>query len=663
MIFYYAHPAALYVNKFRLAGLVKDPINSYFEQIFETGVDEMSWDDMSKNDMEWPSVEAVRDYRQQVHAVVTQVIENHDGLNDGHPPIGIDHPLWALFMGFEHERIHVETSSVLIREMPLSLVKRPDRWPPLSDRSEKVSPNEFVPYGQTEVSIGRNLSDIPEAWGWDNEFGRRQASVPEFSATRCLISNQEYYDFVVDGGYVEQAYWSEEGWRWRRYRNAKWPSFWVPDGPAGLHQYKLRTCFEVIDMPWSWPVIANYHEAKAYGAWRAKKDRSDVPYRLLTEAEHHVLWRATLTAGEVPATSNLDLRHGSEGPVDDAVFGNVWQWCEDDFHPLSGFQIHKLYDDFSTPCFDGKHQMILGGSFISTGDEAGWWARFHFRPHFIQQAGFRMVRAPSGDGAVVKLGQTSESNRYDRRDILSQYLLLHFGSQDETIPYPFAPSEAARFPSRCADLVVQTCRRLGIPTNRALDVGCAVGGASFRMAEAFSEVLGIDLSTNFIEAARTLKTEGEISYQRTDEGEITTPLIAKVAPIARDRVSFRQADACSLPADLVNFDAVLMANLLCRIPSPKSCLSRMGGPRGIVRRGGILVITTPFTWSEEFTPKAVWLGGVVESGSPQRSEDGLKACLEEEFELIERREEACLIREHARKYEYIVPLVTVWRRK
>ena len=48
-------------------------------------------------------------------------------------------------------------------------------------------------------------------------------------------------------------------------------------------------------------------------------------------------------------------------------------------------------------------------------------------------------------------------------------------------------------------------------------------------------------------------------------------------------MSFRQADATSLPAELVDLDAVLMANLLCRLPSPKSLLGRLGGPRGLVR--------------------------------------------------------------------------------
>ena len=60
MIFYYAHPAALYVNKLRVAGLVATGVNAEFEHIFETGVDEMAWDDLSTTDMLWPRVRRPR---------------------------------------------------------------------------------------------------------------------------------------------------------------------------------------------------------------------------------------------------------------------------------------------------------------------------------------------------------------------------------------------------------------------------------------------------------------------------------------------------------------------------------------------------------------------------------------------------------------------------
>jgi len=45
LMFYFGHPSALYINKMHQAGLV-DHVNPYFQKLFETGVDEMSWDDM-----------------------------------------------------------------------------------------------------------------------------------------------------------------------------------------------------------------------------------------------------------------------------------------------------------------------------------------------------------------------------------------------------------------------------------------------------------------------------------------------------------------------------------------------------------------------------------------------------------------------------------------
>ena len=41
------------------------------------------------------------------------------------------------------------------------------------------------------------------------------------------------------------------------------------------------------------------------------------------------------------------------------VFGNVWEWIEDHFNGFGDFKAHLLYDDFSTPCFDGRHNMIM----------------------------------------------------------------------------------------------------------------------------------------------------------------------------------------------------------------------------------------------------------------------------------------------------------------
>jgi 5-histidylcysteine sulfoxide synthase len=299
MIFYYGHPAALYVNKLRVAGMLNEPINPYFEVIFETGVDEMSWDDLSKNQMKWPSVQEVHHYRKQVYNTICTLIGN---LSDEEcQNINQNSPLWSLVMSFEHERIHIETSSVLINEMPLQYLQPPgDAFPKYHPSAyEKINitdPAEGIHFPQNymiemkaqNVQLGKP-KDHP-SFGWDNEYGSKTVSIPSFKASAFKVSNGEYLEFVKDGGYQLPEYWSEKGWEWKTYRNAKWPTFWSPIGPQGLHQFHLRCLFDLIEMKWNWPVCVNYHEAEAFANWKAKKEGK--PIRVSTELEYQAIRKA-----------------------------------------------------------------------------------------------------------------------------------------------------------------------------------------------------------------------------------------------------------------------------------------------------------------------------------------------------------------------------------
>ena len=134
LIFYYGHPAVLFINKLRLAGLVNVPIDLYLEKVLETGVDEMSWDDLGKNEMIWPTVDDVRWYRKKVYDIIKNLILTHPDIEKRVSDQRSSN-LWALWMGFEHEKIHFETSSVLMRELPLELVQTPKYWAPLHPSS------------------------------------------------------------------------------------------------------------------------------------------------------------------------------------------------------------------------------------------------------------------------------------------------------------------------------------------------------------------------------------------------------------------------------------------------------------------------------------------------------------------------------------------------
>lgn len=698
LIFYFGHPACLYVNKLRVAGIIDQPVNEHFEKIFEVGVDEMSWDDMSKNQMRWPSVREVRAYRSQVYLLLKDLILNHPDLDPAQTKFSPSSPAWALVMGFEHERIHLETSSVLMREMPLIYLKKPRQWPDhlkantlsfsdsVSNSSDSTSivsngrvENRFVEVKAGSVEIGKPLSE--PTFGWDNEYGKRIVEVPAFQSAEKLTSNAEYLDFVQEGGYRNPAFWTEHGWKWRSFKNTKAPSFWISAGPSGLHEYKLRTIFEEIEFQPDWPVIVNFYEAEAYCQWKTQKEKTSLPYRLLSEAEHHLLRGHAQRVNALQFRTedwNLNLRSGGEcsvslhqrGEIFD-VFGNTWQWCEDTFNPLPGFEAHPYYEDFSTPCFDGRHHMIMGGSFASTGDEASQYARFHFRPHFFQHASFRVVQSCDGSAAKTSF----HPGQYESSELLSQYLLLHFASAEEVmIPTLIQKNgglspetrQALNFPQRCADVVISACEKYEIKMGRALDLGCAVGGSSFALSRYFEKVVGVDLSASFISAAERLKSSEEISFLRKDQGDLRTLLKAKAPKSSRaDRINFQVGDACHLPKDLFGFDAVLLANLLCRLPDPELCLRNMAGAKGLVRPGGLLVLVSPYSWLSDHTNSEKWLGARLKNGKPLSSSEAIAEILSQgkEFSLLEEDDMPLIIREHERKYQYIVSHLMVWRRR
>ncbi|MCP5537327.1 MAG: putative 4-mercaptohistidine N1-methyltransferase [Akkermansiaceae bacterium] len=236
---------------------------------------------------------------------------------------------------------------------------------------------------------------------------------------------------------------------------------------------------------------------------------------------------------------------------------------------------------------------------------------------------------------------------YESDQLLSEYLLMHYGTDEQLMPWGFGPSEAIGFPVRTVD------RFPPGECERALDLGCAVGRSSFELSKSAAQVTGIDFSASFINAATRLRDHGAIDYPLRETGNRTVQATARVPKDARpEHCRFLCGDAMNLPDDLGRFDRVHAANLICRLPEPEKLLCRLPG---LVKPGGYLVLATPCTWLDAFTP-------------PDRQPDGdtfdwLENRLTPAFELISRADEPFLIRETARKFQWTVSLVTLWKRR
>lgn len=242
------------------------------------------------------------------------------------------------------------------------------------------------------------------------------------------------------------------------------------------------------------------------------------------------------------------------------------------------------------------------------------------------------------------------ANPYESASYLSDYLLFHFGKPRELCPWTSAPKVAFDFHRRIVDQMV-----VG-KGGRALDLGCAVGRVSFELSKRFDEVIGIDKSRAFIRAATRMAKRRSCSFQVADEGGLSSHRTVRLPAGSRPgRVRFEVGDAQKLRSGLGAFDLVVMANLIDRLPEPMKCFRKLPS---LVNPGGLLVITSPYSWLEQYTSKRRWLG----RGRRGTMLEALRKLLAPHFKLAKRRDLPFLIREHRRKYEFVIAEASAWRR-
>ena len=84
----------------------------------------------------------------------------------------------------------------------------------------------------------------------------------------------------------------------------------------------------------------------------------------------------------------------------------------------------------------------------------------------------------------------------------------------------------------------------------------------------------------------------------------------------------------------------------------------------MINTGGVLMLSSPYTWLEEYTPKENWLGGIRENGEALTTYQALQRLLAADFEEIAAPQDVpFVIRETARKYQHSVAQLTVWRKR
>jgi 5-histidylcysteine sulfoxide synthase/putative 4-mercaptohistidine N1-methyltranferase len=641
LIFYFGHTATFFINKLILANILKNRVNKEYESIFAIGVDEMSWDDLESKHYTWPTFDETKEYRDKVKEIVLDLIDSIEFTL----PITWESPMWIILMGIEHENIHIETSSVLLRELNLKYINEEEIFPYINNVRDSYPENQLLDVKGGEVVLEKDRQN-PKYYGWDNEFSFHKAGIKDFQASKYLVSNGEFLEFVKDGGYNSPELFTSEGKEWLDFTQAKHPTFWIKYEDD---KYSLREINRIIKLPLNYPVDINVYEAEAFCKYKSSKLGFEV--RLPSEDEYYRLYDFVDASNK---EANFGLKQFNQSSVDKYSFdgfydvtGNVWQWSITPTYPFDDFKTHPIYDDFTTPTFDDRHALMKGGSFISLGNEILREARYAFRKHFFQHAGFRYVK--SDNEYRTKLND----NVYETDESIAQYCEFHYGEENFAVK---------NFPKNSIELLEPYIKKSN--TIKALDLGCSVGRSSFELAKTYGEVLGIDFSANFINVGVKLKKYESLTFNVKTEGDLFKEKSVSLRELGleetKNKVSFMQGDACNLKDIYMGYDLIYCSNLIDRLYYPQKFLDDI---QSRVNKDGLLVLLSPYTWLEDYTPKSNWLGGYIKDNKEVKTIDTLKENFEKNFELLDTIDVPFVIKETNRKYQHTISQMSIWKKK
>lgn len=325
--------------------------NSYYESIGDRVLR------THRGNLTRPGVEEIYRYREYVDRHIKLLLENYENSAMN----------YLLELGLQHEQQHQE---LLLTDIKYILGHNP-LFPVYLDNKIKLENTGAKSLGFIEIpegiyEIGYKGTDF----SFDNEKPVHKAYVNGFRIADRLITNKEYWDFMIDGGYRNFRFWLAEGWDLIKTQNWEAPFYWMQKN-GDWYEYTLAGLAKVNP---NLPVThISFYEADAYANWAGK--------RLLGEAEWEVA--ACLIGNKSQKSNFMDsgYYHPTAATEDNyQLFGDAWEWTYSAYHPYPGY--HKAEGALGE--YNGKfmiNQIILrGGSCATPKDHIRYSYRNFFHP-------------------------------------------------------------------------------------------------------------------------------------------------------------------------------------------------------------------------------------------------------------------------------------------
>lgn len=244
--------------------------NSYYKSVGS------HWLQGNRGHLSRPTVRDIIKYRQYVDYYMIEILSEMEAVSQ------IE---FTLEVGLHHEQQHQE---LLLMDIKYILAMNPSSpayyqyWPLKIYKAKKSWKN-------VEGNIYHFGNDNQD-FSYDNEGPSHQRVVLPFAVRQQLITNNEYLEFINDGGYSDFRLWPSDGHDWVKENKVKAPLYWSLRDDEWF-EYTLGGLGKVD--PNASVCHINYYEAYAFTKWAGYRLPSEFECELSLGNSPHELWSWT----------------------------------------------------------------------------------------------------------------------------------------------------------------------------------------------------------------------------------------------------------------------------------------------------------------------------------------------------------------------------------
>lgn len=307
-----------------------------------------------------PSVKTIYDYRLRVNEMLSDFI-----MNCGSTELATLSPI--VFLGLQHEQQHQE---LLLMDIKHNFYIDPS-FPAYQSTKSKVTSNNCRGLSFSDVEAGTiEIGYAGAAFCFDNELPCHKYYLKSYAIANRLITNGEYLEFILCGGYQNPSYWLADGWDIVTKNKWNHPLYWqYIDG----HWY-IFTLSGLQTLEPDEPVShVSYYEADAFARWSGKRLPSE------PEWEHFVMSQdLKITPGNFLDQLFMHPRPSSQ-EAENQFFGDLWEWTATPYGPYPGFKPFEVFGEYNGK-FMNNQMVLRGGSCITPKDHIRATYRNFFQP-------------------------------------------------------------------------------------------------------------------------------------------------------------------------------------------------------------------------------------------------------------------------------------------